>query len=263
MNASRMIVTASALLLTLLTGCQTGPQGRNHPQLKSAYEAYHRGDHTAAYAAAKPLADAYNESSMEAAYLTGLCAYQLRNSAEAERYLNTAARGNNSDVAGDSLAMLGRLYAEQNRHERATAAYLSASRRLEGQDRAQALYQAGISQQSLGQWTYARGNLMLARSASRDASFIQRIDQQLKVVGWTIQVGAYSHVSNAQVAAQDLNQRPVAQYVGETRLVPATDVGGNQIILVQVGQFPSEANATAARGRVGTGAVVVPMMASR
>ena len=263
MNASRTMTVALALLLCLATGCQTAPRGRNHPQLTGAYDAYRRGDYPAAYTSAKPLADSYTDASAEAAYLTGLSAYQLRNSAEAERYLNTAARSGQSDVAGDALAMLGRLYAEQNRHERAAAAYLSAARRLDGQDKAQALYQAGISQQSLGQWTDARGNLMLARRASSDSSFIQRVDQQLKVIGWTIQVGAYSQVSNAQVAVQDLSKRPTTQYVGDPRLVAATDASGNRIILVQVGQFPSEANAVAAQRRVGAGAVVVPMMAAR
>lgn len=262
-RVSRM--TAPLLLAAILciTGCETtggsGPRGT----LSTAYDAYNRGDFAAAYSQSKPIADAYSPQSSEAAYLTGLSAFQLKNGSEAERYLHQAARGEDRTIGGQSMAMIGRIYAGQNRHERAIEAYAGAAQRLTGEDRANALFHTAMSQQSLGQWQQANLNLTMAKQASKDAEFIRKVDSYLAVRAWTIQLGAYSDQRNAEIAARNIAGKTTGLAMGAPRLVPATDANGKRLILVQVGQFPNEPAAIAARNRLSGGAEVVPLMAMR
>lgn len=259
---SRTALAASAFLIAAsLVGCETTPAGS--AGLARAYEAYHRSDYAAAYSLAKPIADAYGPASTEGCYVTGLAAYQLQNGSEAERYFHQAARGEDRQIVGESMAMIGRIYAGQGRHERAVASYAVAAQRLTGQDRANALYHTALSQQSLGQWREAQINLTMARQASSDPAFGHKVDAQLAVRAWTIQIGAYGDQRNAQSAAKAIAARATSLLLGAPRLVPATDAGGRKLVLVQVGQFPSEANALAARGRLRGNGEVVPLMAAR
>ncbi len=264
MRISRMIAPAFTLMAALcFTGCEsTGPHGSGGG-LSTAYDSYRSGNHAAAYSQAKPLADSFGQHSAEAAYLTGLAAFQLRNTTEAERYLHQATRGQDRTIGGQALAMIGRIYAGQSRHDRAIEAYAEAARRLTGEDRANALFHTALSQQSLGHWEPARVNLIMAKQTSRDAAFIGKVDSYIGVRAWTVQLGAYSDQQNARNAATNIAGKTNAMQMGSPRLVPATDAGGRKLVLVQVGQFPSEAAATAAKNRLSGAAEVVPMMAAR
>ena len=269
MRVSRMTapqLAALPLLLAaafLITGCETtGPSG-SRGSLATAYEAYNRGDFAAAYSQSKPIADAYGTQSNEAAYLTGLAAFQLKSGSEAERYLQQAARGEDRTIGGQSMAMIGRIYAGQNRHERAIESYAGAAQRLTGEDRANALFHTAMSQQSLGQWQQAQTNLTMAKQASKDAELIKKVDSYLAVRAWTIQLGAYTDQRNAETAARNIAAKTTGLAMGAPRLVPATDATGKRLILLQVGQFPNEPAAIAARNRLSGGAEVVPLMAMR
>jgi len=260
---SRLIAFALTLAVSLsIIGCESTGSGVNG-QLATAYQSYHSGNYAAAYSQAKPFADSYGSASTEGAYLTGLSAFQLRNGSEAERYLHQAVRGEDRTIGGQSMAMIGRIYAGQNRHERAIEAYAEAARRLTGEDRANALFYTALSQQSLGQWEPARINLIMAKQASSDAAFITKVDSYVGVRAWTVQVGAYSDQRNAQSAATNISGKTNSMLMGTPRLVPATDANGKKLVLVQVGQFPSEFAAMSARNRLSGNAEVVPMMASR
>ncbi len=250
----------SLLALSLLSaGCESQPPS---PALHAAYNAYHRGNYSESYGNAKAVADASIENG-DAAYLAGLSAYQLKQSGEAERYLLQATRAANLKTSGDAHAMLGRIYAEQGRHERAVENYAIAASRLSGDERANALLFLAQSQQHLGQWPQAGANLNLARQATQNPEVLQRIAQQQAVTGWTLQVGAYTTEINAQRAAQDLATKTSKMSVGSPRLVPAVDSGGKRLILVQVGTFTNQAGASAAKGRIAPHAAVVPMMAAK
>lgn len=266
MRPSRMIALAFTLAAMLcFTGCEsTAPHGSGGSgTLSTAYDSYRNGNYAAAYSQAKPIADGFTPHSAEAAYLTGLAAFQLRNGSEAERYLHQAARGEDRTIGGQALAMIGRIYAGQSRHDRAIETYAEAARRLTGEDRANALFYTALSQQSLGHWEPARVNLVMAKQTSRDAALISKIDSYLGVRGWTVQLGAYSDQRNAQNAATNISGKTNAMQMGSPRLIPATDAGGRKLVLVQVGQFPSEAAATAAKSRLSGAAEVVPMMAAK
>ncbi len=112
---SRMKMLALLALSLLTLGCESQPPS---PALHAAYNAYHRGNYAESYGNAKAVADASIEHG-DAAYLAGLSAYQLKQSGDAERYLQQAAGASNVKTSGDAHAMLGRIYAEQGRHERA------------------------------------------------------------------------------------------------------------------------------------------------
>lgn len=233
------------------------------PQLGQAYEAYQRGDYAAAMSIARPLAN--NDATGEAAYITGLCAYQLRDGAEAERYLRLAASRNasgNPRTSGDAQAMLGRLSADRGQHAAAAEHYAAAGQKLTGQDRANAYYYAAISQQAMGQWRPAQANLVLARAATSDPAMLAKIDRQSGVVGWTLQFGAFGEEKNARAAHATLAAKAAKLSLGPPRLVAATD-SGKRLYLVQLGHFTDEAEARTARSRVSGEAIVVPMMAAR
>jgi hypothetical protein len=263
--------SAIGLSLTLSLGCIGGCEstpgsagsGGNSGNLTLANEAYQQSNYSAAYSYAKPIADSYSPASAEAAYLTGLAAFQLRNGSDAERYFQQAARGDNRTIGAQAMAMIGRIYAGQNRHERAIEAYAVAAQRLDGQDRANALYYTALSQQSMGQWEPARINLLMAKQASNDADFIRKVDSQLSARGWTLQIGAYSNATYAQAAAKNVATQTTGLALGAPRLVPATDAAGRKLVLVQVGQFQSETSAIAARKRLTSNAEVVPMLAAK
>jgi cell division septation protein DedD len=244
-------------LLPFLTGCGAPPQ------LGQAYEAYHRGDYSAAIAIAKPLAA--NDATGEAAYLAGLSAYQLRDGAEAERYLRMAVDRNapgSPRTSGDAHAMLGRLHADRDQHAAAVNHYTIAASRLAGRDRAQALYYAAISQQAMGQWDAARQNLALARAATNDPAVLAKIDRQSGMIGWTLQFGAYGEEKNARAAFASVAAKAAKLSFGPPRLVAAND-SGRRLYLVQLGRFANEAEARSAMARVSGEAIVVPMMATR
>lgn len=230
--------------------------------VRQAYQAYHRGDLTGAYHKAGTIADAPGPSSDDAAYVAGLAAYRLGRAADAERRLLAAARSENSGIAADARVTLGRLYVEQDRHDRAALAFTQAAQRLRGEERATAHYHAALSRQQLGQFSEAHRQLALARQATGDSGLRQKIDQKLRVRGWTLQVGAYAHASNAQAAARQLASMSSARGFGQPRLVPAVDDHGQRLTLVQVGHFASEAHAAAAKRQLNQTSVVVPLMAS-
>lgn len=244
--------------LAVCIGCEsTGSVG-----VRQAYQAYHRGDLTGAYHQAGAIADTPGPASAEAAYVAGLAAYRLGRAADAERHLLAAARSENSGTAADARVTLGRLYAERDRHDRAALAFAQAAERLRGEEQAAAHYHAALSRQQLGQFSEARRHLALARRATSDSGLRQKIDQKLRVRGWTLQVGAYAHSSNAQAAARQLASNNSARGFGQPRLVPAVDERGQRLTLVQVGHFASEAHASAAKRQLNQTSVVVPLMAT-
>lgn len=244
-------------LVALAAGCQT--TATTSTGLTGAQDAYRRGDYTAAYTAARPIADSYGADSREASYIAGLSAYHLRRSTDSERYLMTAARSDDKALAGDAMASLGRLFDEQGRHDRAALAYIAAGERLTGEARAKAHFYAAVNQQKTGDWAAARNNLQLARQATAGTILQRQIDQQLQYRGWTIQVGAYSNTIYARKAAQALSTEPATANMGDPRLVQAIDPGGQALTLVQIGQFPSQMAASNAARYLRQKSLVVPL----
>jgi len=241
-------------------GCETSP-GVAKASLPGVYGAYERGDYETAYAAASELAKSKErERAAEASYMAGLSAQQLGDLPSAERYMRVAAGSNNRKLAGDALAQLGLICAQQDKQLEAAYAFEKAAVVASGEDKARAYFYAGTAWQKVGRWSQARSNFMSARSHSTDAAFRQRVAEQLAVTGFTLQIGFYQQASNAQQAAERIAQRATAQQLGYPRIIPVTDSAGRRGHLVQVGRFSSYSTAAMAKRALGeSSAIIVPV----
>jgi hypothetical protein len=249
-----MILTA--LALSLLAGCASDRPA----QLEEANRAYQRGDFTTAQRNARPLADdavkanpagKLKGSPAEAAYVTGISAYRARDYVTAERYLSLASSGSDSKLVGDASVELGLLYSEQARHDLAAKAFVRASENLTGQDRANACYYAGISQQKLGQWQSAYTMFSRAMSyAELDEGFRQRVATQARYNAFTVQLGAFENQPYATNEAVRYADRAKQMQLGLPRVMLAS-YQSKPLYLVWVGNFTNYAGAAAAKTRLG------------
>lgn len=252
-----VLVIIAAWVVAGSVGCV----GAGGARLNELYADYNAGQYNAVFHRAETLAQSGNrKTAQEAAYMAGLSAYRMDNLATAARYLRLAAASRDAALAGDALATLGLVYARQGDHTQACHAFTQAAKRLAGEDKANAYYQAAVASQKLGQWSQARSYLMLARSTSTDRTLQTQIAQALGTTGFTLQAGFFSLQSNAEREAQRLAQKAADARLGYPRIVPATDARGQPGYLVQVGQFSSYASAIEARNRFGEPlAMIVPL----
>ncbi len=249
---------AASLALTA-GGCKTIERGPSPTEQAQAQ--FQAGDYARAYTTAARAASTAGGAQRDLAhYLAGVSAYRLENLSGAERYLSVAAASRDEALAADARSTLGLTYSRQGRYAQAANALLSGAQLQEGEDRAQAYLYAGIAQQKIGYWPQARTSLLLARKTTRDPGMLQRIDQQLAVTGYTIQVGAFAERSNADEAAQRYAARASAGKMGSVVVTPGVGSNGRAVNLVHVGRFATFDAANTARGVLGdTGAVIVPL----
>src|SRR5690606_32472204 len=203
-------------------------------QMTDTQAAYDAGRYEQAYQQAARLSTTNSPHATTAAYIAGMSAVQLERLQSASRYLQVAAQSDDPQLATDAKATLGLVYARLNRHDLAARTLVEAAGRLSGQDRANAYYYAALSEQKLGRWPQARTNLTLARAHSREDTFRQRVEEQLNVTGFTIQIGAFGSEDNAQKAAADVAQQAGTLRIGTPRIQQAATSEGQTMLLVQV-----------------------------
>lgn len=245
-------------LVLVLGGCaytQNGPD-----QVQASQAAFARGDYAQAHASAlRALSTVRGQEREEAAYLAGVSAYKLGYLQTAERYLTQASNSRDVSMSTDALSTLGLIYSQSGRYAQAADAFLRSADHQSGEDRAQAYFYGGIALQKLGRWPQARTSLLLARQSTRDANLRSRIDEQLAVTGYTIQLGAFSSRSNADKLAQQYALRASRSKLGSVFVTPSNGSGG-VMYLVQVGRFATFSAASTGRDRLGVkDTVIVPL----
>lgn len=247
-----------AALGVLLAGCNID---RGPSPTEQAQGYYQRGDYARAQAAAARAATTAGGVQRDLAhYMAGMSSYRLNNFATAERYLRIAAMSRDESMAADARSTLGLIYSNQGRYANAADALLRSASHQTGEDRAQAYFYAGIAQQKLGRWPQARTSLLLARHSTRDTGLAGRIDQQLAVTGYTIQVGAFSNRANADKSALVYAAKAASARLGSVRVILISRSNGLTVNLVQIGRFATFKAASEARSRLGdTGSVIVPL----
>ncbi|MEM6854510.1 MAG: SPOR domain-containing protein [Planctomycetota bacterium] len=248
------VVLFSAAIV--LTGCI-----KSEPivTLDDANSAYQRGDYEQAYAFASEIASAEPSlDSAEAAYVAGLSAGELGRTDRAVKYLRQAADGFDKELAANAGVMLGLAYSSQERYALATDALLTAAPILTGEDRAKAYFYAAVAQQKLGRWANARDHLTLARASSADPAFRQQVEEQIAVNGYTLQLGSFANLENAQAAADQVREAAKSIRLGEPRLIPNQARPGQT--LVHLGRFTTYTSAATYRDQLGVpGAFIVPV----
>lgn len=245
----RTIGSGGAMVwVLLLAGCQLAPSG----DLTAARQAYDGGNYRDSYRAASRIVD-YGGSAPdpEAAYLAGASAYRLRQLGDAERYLKLAIQGGSRQQVGVAMAMLGLVYTERGAFSEASRALVSAGERLQGMDRANAYYYAARAEHRLGRYATARTYLALARQATGDEAFRDRITQLLGATGYTLQLGPFERITTARAVAQELAARTEPLAIGLPVLAQLTNPDGSRGYFVQLGQFSSYTIAAGKRAAIG------------
>ncbi len=250
-----------ALVLAVLAGCPSNPGPV--ATLDDAESAFARNDYPQAFAFASAVATGQpSEDSQPAAYIAGLSATELGNTKQAIKFFTQAAGGFDRALVADANVMLGLAYSSQEKWRPAAEALLAAARELEDEDQARAYFYAAVAEQHLGRWANARDHLTQARAESADPAFRQQIDDQLAVNGYTLQIGSYLELSNAQEAAANLAPAARSRGLGEPRLVPNPARPGQ--MLVHVGRFTTFDSASSHKERLGVpGAFIVPLAIER
>jgi tetratricopeptide (TPR) repeat protein len=242
----------------LAVGCAANEQG-----LKQSQNAYDKGDYAAAYIHSKTIADDSAQPTaqrQQAAYFAGLSALKLNKVNDAAEYFGQAAESTEPSLSADASAQLGGVYAFQGNFNLAASEFLKASEKMTGEDKARALFYAGVAQQKMGRLPQAATNLRLAQSTTTDPTFKKTIGEQMLVTGFTIQTGAFSDEATAKKEAAIVGAKgtPLKH---TTRVVPATDPkSGKKLYLVQVGNFISQPTAMQALESMKlNNALVVPL----
>ena len=246
----------ASLLLVALIGC--GSRGP-YASLDDANSAYQRGDYPQAYAFASAISnDGPSLDRFEAAYIAGLSATQLGEDAKAVKHLKRAVRAYDKQMASDAGVMLGLAYARQGKNAEAAETLIAAAPGQAGEAQAKAWFHAGDAQQRLGRWASARDYLLLAKSKTHDPSLVGAIDERLSVNGFTLEIGSYADLANAEAAATKYDA--VAKKIGlkGTRMVE--DPARRGRVRVHVGEFSTFASAASYREPLGLpDAFVVPI----
>ena len=252
-------MTAGAMLLIAvawLGACQATPQVR----VAEARSAFDAGDFERAYQRAAPVARSRDDAlGLEAAYVAGMSAYRLRRLGSAAQYLRMAVGGEEA-AAGNAMAMLGLVYIDQGRYDRASRLLLAAAERVRGQNRANAYFYAAAAEHQLERWANARAYLTLARSISTDEAFRQRAAEQLRQTGWTIQLGRFDDAAAARAAADRLAANPHLADVSTPTVATIVKVDGRPEYVVRCGEFSAFATAAAKRRLIGVDEAVITVV---
>jgi hypothetical protein len=147
--------------------------------------------------------------------------------------------------------MLGLVSSQQGLYDKAAENLELAAGAMQGQDRANAFFYAGVAQQRSGRWPQARVNLSMALSGSSDEAFRQRVREQMKITGYTLQLGAFGVEDAANKLAARYSAKAIELKLGAPRVVASPDPEGTNVYLVQVGQFTSFPTAIMWREKLG------------
>lgn len=195
----------------------------------------------------------------EAAFIAGMSAYELKRFDEAETWLRPLTRSADPSIAGRSSATLGLIAASQGVYTTAALDLMAAGRKLEGDEAARAMLMAGDCYRLVGRLDAATSAYATGRGIARSNALKETLAARQENTAYTVQFGAFSNYANATRALDRARLRATAQGLPAPAIVTTTDVTGQTLYLVQTGKFESKDQASAARVRLGSELVVVPV----
>jgi tetratricopeptide (TPR) repeat protein len=242
---------AAGLLALLggMSGCASGPQAGTLDRVIADHEA---GMHEQACDEAGRIADrSRGQAADQAAYLSGLCAYELGRLDESAGRLQDAARSDDPATAARAKATLGLVRRQQGRYLEAAGLLDQAALELTGPDAREAAAVASECRQNAGRSLSTRGaggpDRLLARRASAGPSgVIPRDDGR-----FTLQAGAFRERRRADGVAGEAADVARRHGLGPVRVVPSDNGRGEELYLVQIGRFETRQAAAASRAVIG------------
>ncbi len=229
--------------------------------LDKAITQYQSRQYHASYAIARDLEkSSTGAAKKDAAYLAGVSARRLGRDAEAIRYLEGVASHSDKLTAGAANAELGMIYAKRKQHRRAKSYFERAVKMLENEDQAEALFRLGLSERALNEDTAARAHMSLAVSRSKSASFKRKVRTHLAATGYTLQLGSFTRLRNAEAMVKRVQSTALRAGVGYPRVVEGKTSSGKTIYRVRVGAFSTHDSALKSRTRLGRRDAIVTRM---
>lgn len=250
------------LAVSMLAACAvlSGCQADGTDDMKAIDAAFERGDYKTAYSKSTRivmLPTSTPDNAGHAMYMAGMSAFRLNDLPNAQMYLERAIQSSDPRLVANARAMLGLVSTQQGLYDKAAENLVAAAEAMEGQDKANAYFYAGAAQQKSGRWPQARVNLSMALSYSKDEGFRQKVREQLKITGYTLQLGAFSSEDAGGKLAARYAAKAAELKLGAPRVVKSTDPDGKTLHLVQVGQFTSFPTAIMWRDKLGVSNAIV------
>ncbi len=193
----------------------------------------------------------------DAAYLAGLCAYQLGDLGQAEQWLTTASRSSHPPTVGKAKAALGLVLMDQHRPREAAGRLKEAAGVLAGEDARLAAYHAAMAYQQAGEEASAD---RWFKVAGGDAGTAGTDTASRPILFFTLQAGAFRHRRHAERIAGDVSAIAMHHGLSAARIVPSRDQRGQTLYLVQFGRFRSRSAAAAARSDLGELQYIVALL---
>ncbi|MBC7834244.1 MAG: SPOR domain-containing protein [Phycisphaerales bacterium] len=259
----------SAVVAAGLPGCANkadGPDG---------YVAlYDQGNYAEAHdLATEHMNDASGPEKERAALISGLAAHALGKIAEAERALRPLTSSQDAAIAGRAGATLGLIASQRGDHQRAGDLLSAASKRMSGDEAAQASLNAGDAYAKANQLDKARAQYSVGATLADDPQLKAALDERIasasgagaaagsgggaSVPGpFAVQLGVFTKRANADAEAVRAGRAAASAGLPGSRVVQRSGRAGRTEFVVLVGGFPSKQAATQAKSSLGGGMVV-------
>jgi tetratricopeptide (TPR) repeat protein len=247
-------------LAAALVAASLGLGGCKSQTAKPALDLFNQGDYPGAYREAETIvASSKDDAAREqASLIAGMSAYELRRYEDAERWLRPVSRSTDREASGRAFATLGLVGVRRDRYSTAAIDLMSAGRRLQGDDAAQANFFAGECYTLLGDLDRARSAYNSALASAQTPALRERIGQRLAGSDYTLQLGVFSSRANADALLAKATRQSTQSGLGTPTIAQTQDVAGRTVFLVQLGRFKNRTEAVAARARLGMESVIVP-----
>jgi tetratricopeptide (TPR) repeat protein len=189
------------------------------------------------------------ETRAEAAYVGGLAAARLDRVSRARLLLTHAASSSDYTISARANVSLGTILLEDDEPLSAAHAFDRAATKLVGEEADRARYLAGVAYREAGDAQEARRRFSSATTTG-NTELARQATSAIDVTGFSIQAGAYKDRSKAERCAQECSSAAVRIGIGVSRIIPIQR-NGSRLYAVQVGSFPTRADAEDARRRLG------------
>ena len=245
MSTRRWSLTVLSLLaLACGSGCGV-PSPEADAKLSQYSEVYRQGHYEEVVRQTTEFLRDYSYTSAvpEAHYLRGMARSRLKDASGAETDLNEAIRlTHHAEVKGKAMVELGELAFGRDNVPAAEAHFRQALQNLpEGKSPADiALYRLGCLYQRQGKWSEADEQFSQVMYKFSGSPIANQSAVLSRCKAWTIQVGSFEDIRNAQVLARQLNGQ------GMSASVESVTKDGKLKNRVQVGRHATYDQAVAA-----------------
>ncbi len=252
-----MAAQLSIPLLAMATVCGCASSSALQSESPDYVGLYESGHYATAYRSAQAAASDQSARSVDQpSLIAGLSAHAMGHYKDAEMWLTPLVQNQDPEISGRAAAALGLIEKDRKQYDKAASHLSLAATRLEGNEAARAGLHAGDCFALLGRPEAARIQYNLARTAATDESVWKALDERLARAEYTVQLGAYSTLANAERAVMSTSRIARRLGLGDPFITEDVASTGQRVYIVQVGTFRTRNDADQARLRLGPDTIV-------